>query len=345
MVFKKLLKRLACRPGKAAVDEEIGLNENFVDRISNTKKQSSSNKRGSNKTANRKKEASVKNPYVRYYQELLQRDPFIIEEVDGQCLDIQESLAPRPKWPIAPVKLAIIVWAFLILVDGVIDTYPRSFYLATFDHWSLVASILYLASSFLCNLLRPPSRTKGSEAAEESYLPTVWHKITWGLFAIAAPSQILSSLIFWIIEFQPYGDSMQIGFARHVSIWILLLIEGFVINRMPLRVNHQWFFFAFIYMFLFWSLIHSYTKIGNPSFGNNKYDALYPFLHWNKHPVMSVLYCLISMFIVAPVMYWFVWMLSLFACPATFSGMNRRYLKDNESQKLESYVELDELDT
>lgn len=344
MTFKRLqiLKKLLCRPGKTDVvdDEENTLSNDLVEK--KNKKGSNKEKKGnSKKTPWWKKQQEEIDIASRYYREMQEIDPFVIKEVDGKFLDIRESLTPRPKWWIVPAKFLGIGWSVIVLLDNILDTFPRSFYLATFDHWTMVLTVLYLCSSFLQNAVRPSSKKKDLPSEEEeAFLPNMWHKINWSLFATVAPAQLLTGLFFWAFTYKR-GDELGPPFAAHASIPLLVLFEGLCVNRTPLRVNHQWFFCFFVYTFLVWSLIHSYTKLGNPANVNENDKNLYPFLKWNEAPFLTVLYSVICLFLVIPATYAVVWMLSLLSPPFRLRGKNRRYLDKNSSNKLEISAEME----
>ena len=338
MALKKLLRRLVCRTVKEN-DEEAGLGNNKSDALiqQNKERETSPTRRP------RSTSRSVKNKNRRAYEEktpriileLQERDLFTIRDAkSGKYLDIPRSFAPKPKWWMVVCKLVIFAWVAYVFVGEVYKTYPTGFYLATFDHWALTVTMIYLWFSFLCNALRKPSQSL--DFPSNRYIPTLWHKITWTLFAIAAPSELFATLAFWIFEFQgrDVGDNLIV----HLSIFVLLLLEGLFLNRTPVRINHHWFFFGFIYAFLFWSLIHSYTFIGNPT-KERGMNSLYPFLNWESAPITTALNVVVILFIIAPIVYWIVWMLALFSFPCSFKGNNRRYLSQEESKPLESFVE------
>lgn len=342
MGLKNIFRKLACRPPKEEQDEENQLENDLLEkkrtRENSTKSKRTSNKSSTKSTKNKKRSNKSKQGAddSRYYQELKQQELFTIREVTGKYIDVQASFTPKPKWWITVLKFVIFAWIAFIAIDDFLRMKPKSFYLATFDHWATVVTIFYLFSSFLANALRPPSNTL--DFATERNLPGLWHKMIWALFSIAAPSQILSSLAFWIFDYS--GEDLEGNLVVHGSVVILLLVEGLCLNRIPLRINHQWFFFAFVYAFLLWTLIHSYLNIGNPVKDRGEH-ALYPFLVWNDAPFITTIYVLFILLLVVPLIYWVVWMMSLFSFPWKFQGKNRRYLSQEESKTMESYVEMD----
>jgi len=256
--------------------------------------------------------------------EFQNRDLFSIRDYNGKDIDVAASFGPKPKWWAVLVKLVIFLCVGYLAYGELWKTEPTAFFFATFGNWVLVVSFLYLFFSLVGNIKRrdPDDDVK---VASPKNLPALWHKITWILFEIAAPAQALATLSFWIFDFD--GGYLEGKLLVHGLVPFLVLLEGFSLNRVPVRINHQWFFLAFIYLFSLWSLIHSYTNIGNPMKVND--ISLHPLLQWNVTPINAALSTILILFLIAPVTYWFVWMISLFSCPWAFAGRYRRYLNDD----------------
>lgn len=356
MGFKKVFKKLTCRPvkqeqsdverGTRKTDSLIPSHDDNDHSILGPIRRAQTSSRGASarRARNTREEGCS-----RYMLELQDRDLFTIRDRNGKYLDIPRSLAPEPKIWMMLFKLVILAWVAYLFSEEWSTTHPTRFFFATFDHWALTCTLLYLWCSFCCNAFSrfhkhaPADNDTATTTPTTTsinprrHLPTKLHKITWFLFDVAAPSQILASLGFWLFQFE-HGKNLEDDLVVHGTVLLLVLVEGLVINRVPVRVNHQWFFFGLVYTFLLWSLIHSYTSMGNPmaKYGT---DDLYPFLRWLRHPFWTTLWVLIIFFIITPLVYLFVWALSLFDFLFCFEGNNRRYLSRDESKPLEAYVE------
>lgn len=336
MGFKRVFRKLTCRPVED--DEENGLrkSDSLLGQKQGDKSSSSSSKRSKTRSTWMNKNDEQDGDESRYMTELQERNLFTIKETTGKYVDIPASFAPRPKWWMVLFKFVIFVVVAYMLVGEIIKTSPKAFFFATFDHWALTVTTMYLFMSLVGNITRKAS--SDPDFASGKYLPTMWHKITWVLFEIAAPSQLLATIAFWAFEYE--GVDPEIMLMVHGIVLVLLLMEGLGVNRIPVRINHQWFFLAFIYAFLLWTLIHSYTQIGNPAkFGE---ISLYSFLQWNVTPVQAVLSTILILIVIAPLAYFFIWGLSLFSFPWKFTGRHRRYLSQEDKKALKSQVETDE---
>ena len=336
MGLKRIFRKLTCRPVTEA-DEENGLRKSDSLLGQNETEKSGSSSRRKPRAASsawKKKQAQGEGNESRYMSELEERDLFTIREYNGKYIDIPASFTPQPKGWMVLLKLVIFLCIAYMTVGEFAKSFPKAFYFATFDHWALTVTVIYLFMSLLSNAMRKPS--KDLEFASERYLPSLWRKITWVLFEIAAPSQLLATLAFWMFDFD--GEDPEIMLMVHGIVLILLLTEGLGLNRIPIRINHQWFFLGFVYAFLLWTLIHSYTSIGNPMKVGDAI-SLYPFLQWNRAPIWAAFSAILILFLVAPAAYWLIWRLSLFSVPWRFTGRHRRYLSPEDKKALESYVE------
>lgn len=335
MGFKRVLRKLTCRPVEE--DEENGLrkSDSLLGQKQGGNSSSPSRRAKTRSTGTTKSDGENDNEF-RYMTELKDRQLFTIKEATGKYIDVPESFAPRPKWWMVVFKLVIFVAVAYMMVGEVIKTSPKSFFFATFDHWALTVTTMYLFMSLAGNITRKAS--SDPDFASGKYLPNLWHKITWVLFEIAAPSQLLATIAFWAFEYE--GVDPEIMLMVHGIVLVLLLTEGLGVNRVPVRINHQWFLLSFIYAFLLWALIHSYSQIGNPSKVGE--ISLYSFLQWNVTPVQALLSTIFILFVVAPLAYWLVWCLSLYSMPWKFTGRYRRYLSQENKKALKSQVETNE---
>ncbi|CAB9507917.1 expressed unknown protein [Seminavis robusta] len=340
MGWKKLFRKLTCRNEKHredAYDERFAMDNDLLEtQGAGDETQTSTGWTGKN--TKRDRSASEKNSMgirERYYAELDAmeiRQLYSIREVTDKYVDIPASFSSRPKWWNCAMKFVIGVWITFITADGFFQTQPRAFYLATFDHWANIATVLYMWSSIIGHVLRPATAQLNFPSVH--YFPNGWHKASWTLFSIAAPAQLFASLAFWIFEYQ--GGDLEGSLISFGSVFLLLISEGLCLNQIPIRINHQWFFLGVIYMFLLWSLIHSYLEIGNPYKSSND-DSLYAFLNWNRAPILTAFYSMICLLIAAPLVYASIWLLSLFSLPFRFQGKSRRYLTNEQTKQMDDY--------
>eukprot|EP00542_Grammatophora_oceanica_P021097 CAMPEP_0194033340 /NCGR_PEP_ID=MMETSP0009_2-20130614/6081_1 /TAXON_ID=210454 /ORGANISM="Grammatophora oceanica, Strain CCMP 410" /LENGTH=69 /DNA_ID=CAMNT_0038674025 /DNA_START=1 /DNA_END=207 /DNA_ORIENTATION=+ len=67
---------------------------------------------------------------------------------------------------------------------------------------------------------------------------------------------------------------------------IVVLIEGLVVNNVPVRAKHVLFVEAIGLLFCFWTILHSLFDIGNPfKVGTPENDdVIYTVINWEESP-------------------------------------------------------------
>lgn len=60
-------------------------------------------------------------------------------------------------------------------------------------------------------------------------------KTTWALCAIAIPSEVMITILFWVLEFD--GTVRYVSVMVHGGAAILIMIDAFILSRMPLRMK------------------------------------------------------------------------------------------------------------
>ena len=84
-----------------------------------------------------------------------------------------------------------------------------------------------------------------------------------------------------------------------------LLLDGLVMNRVPLRMKQFIFFESFSFVYLVWNGVHALLGIGNP--GSNggtddtDDDAIYASLNWRNRTTYAVILSFAVLFVVNPV--------------------------------------------
>jgi len=249
----------------------------------------------------------------------LVHSPFSILESDGaNALDIQQSFAPHPIRAVACVKVFAFIAALDILIlDLVLTLDNRYFYMAYLSHWALGFSVVYLFLSATNSLLsafdkfpiQPPAGTP----------TTLFIRTTWALFLISVLLQILATIMHWILVclYGPEKDLGIIDYMKHGGVLTIIILEGFVINRIPIRFRQVNYPIAVVLLYLVWILIHDrHTDIGNPNKTNTDQnssddDAIYSVLNWNERPVETGIISSIALLLATPLVVFFLVILSL----------------------------------
>lgn len=263
------------------------------------------------------------------------------EAILGQVINGPASFAPNGRWPLL-AKTLLFGWTTSVMVDGLLDYDPVSFYPAYLTNVSLIITVIYFFSSWLNTV----QSTLSSSSLDNTSV-TFWHNISWALYALAAPAEIIVTAGYWGMEWD--GSMAVIGYRNimvHGGVLLLVLFEGSFVNRIPLRLRHFAFLVFYLIGYFVWTLIHSVLEIGNPTTPEDD-DSLYAVLQWKTDPLSTAKIAAIFMFVLAPIAFGTVYGLSLYSFPCGCNGQSRRYLSNTGNGPRDdisvTYVEIDDL--
>jgi hypothetical protein len=238
-------------------------------------------------------------------------------------MDVPESFAPASckafLWKVAAAALAIST-----LTYGFIDE-DASFYMAYLTNWALAMSCCYFVMSILNTVLA--SRTPQPDH-------TVGWRImlTWILFTIAAHTEVVVVILYWPLIYDDTSDLDYVNIMSHGGVLLLVLIDGFFVNRIPMRWMH-WYgmVLPFDALYIIWSVIHSYTDIGNPDNQDNdpttNDDAIYQdVLEWQDDWRKALFWSVMTMFVLGPAVFLFLWLVSFYGWPLCCGKDKRKYI-------------------
>lgn len=129
----------------------------------------------------------------------------------------------------------------------------------------------------------------------------------------------MASLLWWLTVYDP--DETVLKFSNvfsHGVVCFLALVDGLVLNRIPLRLFHWWgFIFPVEVLYLVWTIIHWQLEIGNPyeqdEDAETNDDAIYSVLAWDGDAwVKSTVVAFVVVFSLGPIVYLYMWCLSRF---------------------------------
>lgn len=298
---------------------------NTSDTNNNTNNNTRSDMRSTNKNSNSTKQApecgkhfcSEINPCQSWFHV---KDP-----IHGRVLDIPESFAPASGyaflWKVVYCGTCIgtMIWAL-------IDTNSPEFYFAYFTNWGVLWCCLYSFLSVLNTVLA--SRT-GQPAADKSVGLRI--RLTWIFLTIAAHGSLTASFLYWPLVFEPGVTNVTyLAIAPHGILLVLTLVDGFYVNRIPLR----WMHYLGVTLpldlaYALWSYLHSALDIGNPDRNDadpsTNDDALYEnVLEWNEEWQTALTWAVVTMLVIGPVLFSLLWTLSTGGCCKD----SRKYVDD-----------------
>ena len=132
------------------------------------------------------------------------------------------------------------------------------------------------------------------------------------MYSVVSTIQMVVVLLFWLVEYQGGADRPSYSeFMKHGGFMVLVLLEGLVLNSIPLRVKHIAFPTLVAILYCIWTLLHAFFDIGNPLESDNDAatddDAIYGVVNWRKRPELSAGVAIIATFVVQPILFLTLW--------------------------------------
>ncbi|GFH48081.1 hypothetical protein CTEN210_04557 [Chaetoceros tenuissimus] len=267
----------------------------------------------------------------------------IREDYDSTILNLQPSFAPSTWCRIFPIPVVWrILWCqatFQILKQDYHDALHHRhmenvMYFGHLTNITLILTLTYQVMATLLSILAIfhkdnsmfSPKYKNSRKSDGCIIatPGIVIQFLWLLYTIVLPGEFLVSIGYWSFEYDPYIPMTFINFYKHAIIGVLLLFDGNIIARIPLRMRHIMSPILYGISYLLWSLVYSYYKWGNSHKG-----VIYRFIDWRKHPKEAIIISLFLLLIVTPVIFVGLWWLSIcssmaFCCCANGNGYGRR---------------------
>ncbi|CAB9510511.1 unknown protein [Seminavis robusta] len=224
----------------------------------------------------------------------------------------------------------LFLWFDLLRVASKVShSDTAAFFLAYLTHWGMIIASLYFLMSFINSIMPPKQPSNHSDSV------SLWVKISWIMFEVAANLTFLVTLMWWSFQYKP-GDT-EVTFERvymHGVVMVFVWVEGLVINRTPVRLKHLPLYMLIAGIYEAWLVIHQLaTDIGDPTRSDNDPttddDLLYTAINFEDTPVHSSILMAMVLFLFVPLVHCLLWAASVWSCPCSYSGLNRRYISVN----------------
>ena len=212
--------------------------------------------------------------------------------------NIQECLLPVTTVTIVfrVVFFTVTLYMFFaaIMQDYYDDARHEFFYYLT--HWTLVVTLLYQLVVLLFSF---------------GIISATYIDILWGIYSLTLPLNVLISLMYWGLVYPSSEDTLGfISVFIHGISCLFVIIDGFFLSTIPLRMKQVLFLVLFALCYLVWSLFHG-LLISD--------DNLYDIIDWEDHPIKTTIVVLILLFGLLPFIFSLLWLF------ATFNLYNRIY--------------------
>ena len=263
----------------------------------------------------------------RFKNEFLSTTWFGIQDSNGETLDLERSfciLATEEDQFCcnfsAMLRLALkcIFWGFIAyaFVGGWIDSNHPEFYMAYLTLWTSFYSFLYQSCSLLATI-ECGCGCRGNRSQ------TFLINATWLLFSIASVHGIVVVILYWLLDYDPDTDNIDFfNIMHHAATTGIVLLDGFLLNKTPIRIKHGLINVGLGVLFVMWTIIQAkFSIFDNPNVEGEE-DPIYGFVDWNENPATAAMYTFLPVFVAFPLFQVLFWLLSL---------PNRQYIHNSST--------------
>jgi len=237
-------------------------------------------------------------------------------------IDAQKSFAPA-----SPRALLFrCVW---LVVSLLLEF--NSFKLRNFNYLTILTismTILYqlmtcgmslYAADFISGVMERRRRLFGDDQQQQAGTVV---RFVWIIYTVALVTEFVVVFGYWTFLYHGGGLGGFHNLYRHLFIGFILLFDGTVIGRIPLRLKHLRWFYVYIGLYLLWTIIFAHWNLGK-----NHDGIIYHVVDWKHNPKLAIIVVTLLGFVAGPLSFFFCWLCSLWSKGCTFDG-GRRFHKE-----------------
>ncbi len=162
------------------------------------------------------------------------------------------------------------------------------------------------------------SNNNNDNTINPSTRPTLLVCLNWFLYMIVQPAEITVAIGYWLYEFHPGKDTIGYNnLYKHGIIAILLLIDGNIIGRIPLRIKHIYAVFIYMNMYGLYTIYFSYSDFGS----RHHHGFIYDNFNWKYDRDSCIHMTLMLGYIITPLSFVFCYLLSLLSFGSMKDGI------------------------
>jgi len=262
----------------------------------------------------------------------LSADFFFLEEPNGQYIDVADSFAPAsPRFHhVLLLRTGMMLLSIVSLVLSIYHDVARFMWIGYLSYIGLVITIVYQTTACIVTFLR---KYLTQPNADSHYEPSMPVKIMWFLYFLSVPLELMIAVSYWtqkVLRFFNFYATLIVREDKRLSfemitihgiIALMLLIDGNLIARIPLRIKHIAAIEISTILFSIWTIIHAFSGLGNGIYEGN---LLYDVCDWKNRPITTLITFIIIVVVVLPIVFMLAWLLSLIDKGFKFTGGRRQ---------------------
>ena len=253
---------------------------------------------------------------------------FGLIDPNGKRIDIEGSFGMNGTIISVATKFCFWALSIITLIYGWINNNHPYYFMAYLTQWTLLMTIIYFSCSLALSIMTLKSCSDNSDTSSgnsSSSFQRTLIKIGWGLFPIVSSAGAAVVLIYWLVvyDYENRGFPKYYSIMSHGIIFLLALADGFILNKIPLRLKHYMIVLLYGLTYIAWSIVAAAAKIDNPNTpSEDNSEALYTILDWDNEQTAATIVSVGVLFVALPVFTLFFWIVSVTCC--------RKYLEDEK---------------
>ena len=245
---------------------------------------------------------------------------FDLTDASGNTIDIEETFTPKPKVPLLLVKLGLLVWCIQVIANDISRSPQPSHWLIFLTNWQSLLILGYLICSFV--IMIPVVSAQVSidvveddpkNYTEEQQIAILMIRIMWFYYSLSLNVGLIASIMFWILVYDGSLDNMYSEVMKHGGLFMMVFIDGMIINRIPLRLKQVIWTVTMGVSYWIWLVIHQFSGIGNPY--RDDIDRIYEIVDFEETPLFSCILCFGLSVVVMPFLFAVLMTVSSFISP------------------------------
>lgn len=227
---------------------------------------------------------------------------FGVKEEHHGTLDMGENFNMGKGIKSVITLFKVFLLAFALAALGIAyKRHPETqFYPAYLTMWGVVWCILYLGGSLFLAIRGDYEPNRHNFAIE----------FTWVFFSVAAVQGICIAILYWGFVWIPGREVDINNTMTHGGCLLMVLVDGLLINRIPLRIKHNVITAFLAVLYITWSVIQNVVWKYNPVHDDDD-DALYDVLKWREETASAIIMTCIILFGAIPLFSSILWAVSL----------------------------------
>lgn len=250
------------------------------------------------------------------------QDWYCVGDPEGD-FDVEATFAPCSLRSVA-LKVLALCYVTGVFIFSLWQYEDLAIYFGLLTNITLSFSVIYICLSTFNSIV-------GVEQPRPRDNVSFWVGAQWYMFHLAMYCNLVTVSLYWILEFERDETTLTfVGLSTHGGTCVVLLLEGFGVNFIPIR----WFFYwgtglLFGVGYLVWTLLHSMLDIGNSERDDS--DLLYDAVDWEDNLGGTITMFAVTIIIVGPFLQTILFVISIYRWPFCCGTNKRRYVEEKDT--------------